>query len=384
MALETQLNRPVMGPCEEEEKRLRVLFCVNWAVDRLSVADSSRFSPGYIIPDQPYWFFKHMRHNIDVDVLDCRSFLGLERIERRWLHCYAFKGLLAWVRSRRYDVILSHGGQMGLVIGLLQSLFPNAAHPPHVMFDVGSISGGEKGTRNRLVYAGCRFATRSLSAAICHSSGQLEFYLNKYPDVAKIAHFIPLGVDTDEFKPEPCPQEDEIICVGYSELRIDQLVQAYAHLDTKTRLVILGVPSDHNIQHPGVVCVPHVNIDEMRRRIRRARFVVLPLPDLGFCIGQQRFLQSMAMGKAVLLPGIPTVVDYIRDGETGFLYDVDSEQDLGDKLRTLLSSDESVRRVGRAARAAIESEFSEAIMADRVAGLLHKLVRNSSTPFSGR
>ena len=47
----------------------------------------------------------------------------------------------------------------------------------------------------------------------------------------------------------------------------------------------------------------------------------------------------MAMGKAVLLPGIPTVVDYIRDGETGFLYDVDSEQDLGDKLRTLLSSD---------------------------------------------
>jgi glycosyltransferase involved in cell wall biosynthesis len=92
----------------------------------------------------------------------------------------------------------------------------------------------------------------------------------------------------------------------------------------------------------------------------------------------------MAMGKAVLLPGIPTVVDYIRDGETGFLYDVDSEQDLGDKLRTLLSSDESVRRVGRAARAAIESEFSEAIMADRVAGLLHKLVRNSSTPFSGR
>jgi len=384
MALETQEIRPAVRPGEDEVRRLRILFCVNWAVDRLSAANSSRFSPGYVIPDQPYWFFKHGRHNVDVDVLDCRSFLGLERIERRWLHFYAFKGLLAWVRSRRYDLVLSHGGQMGLVIGLLQSLFPNVSHPPHVMFDVGSISGGERGTRNRILYAGCKFAAGSLSAAICHSSWQLEFYRDKYPDVARIAHFIPLGVDTDEFRPDPCPQEDEIVCVGYSELRIDQLVRAYAGLHTKTRLVILGVPRDHNIQHPGVVCVPQVSIEEMRRRIRRARFVVLPLPDLGFCIGQQRFLQSMALGKAVLLPGIPAVVDYIRDGETGFLYDVDSEADLADKLRTLLSSEEAVRRVGRAARAASESEFSEAIMADRVAGLLHNIVRNNSTPSSGR
>jgi glycosyltransferase involved in cell wall biosynthesis len=116
----------------------------------------------------------------------------------------------------------------------------------------------------------------------------------------------------------------------------------------------------------------------MRQRIRRAKFVVLPLPNADYCFGQQRLLQSMALGKSVLLPNIPAVCDYIRDGETGFLYDVDSEQHLSTKLQALLFANEIVVRVGLAARTAIETQFSEAIMADRVVALLCDIVRNGS------
>jgi glycosyltransferase involved in cell wall biosynthesis len=264
---------------------------------------------------------------------------------------------------------------MGLVIGLLQSLFPHTSQTPHVMFDVGAISGGYSGMKNRLVTAGCRLAVKSLAGAICHSSHQLEFYRDRYPEVAKVAHFIPLGVDTDEFRPEPSPQEDEAICVGYGGRDWKLLVRAYAGLHTATRLVLLGIPGSEHISHPGVVCVPRVSIDEMRRRIRRAKFVVLPLAKVDFCIGQQTFLQSMALGKSVLVPNIPAVLDYIRDGETGFVYDVDSEQDLSMKLQKLLSDSKTAERVGRAARAATESQFSEAIMAEKVVGLLRGIVR---------
>jgi glycosyltransferase involved in cell wall biosynthesis len=250
------------------------------------------------------------------------------------------------------------------------------------MFDVGAISGGYSGSSNRALTAGCRFAVKSLAGAICHSSHQLEFYRDRYPEVAKVAHFIPLGVDTDEFRPEPSPQEDEAICVGYGGRDWKLLVRAYAGLHTATRLVLLGIPGSEHISHPGVVCVPRVSIDEMRRRIRRAKFVVLPLAKVDFCIGQQTFLQSMALGKSVLVPNIPAVRDYIRDGETGFVYDVDSEQDLSMKLQKLLSDSKTAERVGRAARAATESQFSEAMMAARIVGLLREVVRNGSKPVS--
>jgi glycosyltransferase involved in cell wall biosynthesis len=379
MASETLVNSQVSRLQVNEGKPLRILFCVNWPVEHLKEADSNRFSPDYNVSGKPYWFFKHAPHNIDVDVLDCRSFLGLDRMEQKLAHCYPSKGAIAWVRSRRYDAILSHGGQMGLVIGLLQSLFPYKSQPPHILFDVGAISGGFSGSKNRLITSGCALAVRSLAATICHSSQQLEFYKAKYQEVAKIAHFIPLGVDIEEFHPEPCTQNDEVICVGYAKRDWELLVRAYAGLHTTTRLVLLGIPSSQNIQQPGVVCVPKVNIDEMRRRVRRAKFVVLPLEKTDYCVGQQTFLQSMALGKTVLLPKIPAVCDYIRDGETGFLYEVNSEQDLGRKLQTLLSSNEAVERVGRAARAESEAQFSEAMMADRIVGLLSDLVRNAST-----
>jgi glycosyltransferase involved in cell wall biosynthesis len=352
---------------------LRVLFCVNWPVDTAPEADAARFSPDYKVSEQPYWFFKHGQHNLDVDVLDCRSFLGLHRLERKLVRCYPSKSTLACIRSRRYDIVISHGGQMGLVIALLQTLFPRASDPPHVMFDVGAVSGGYSGSSNPLLIKGCRFAVKSLAGVISHSSHQIDFYQSRYPELASVAHFIPVGVDIDAFCPAPTPQEDEILSIGVDQ-DLSSLVRAYACLNTKTRLVLLGIPSSQKILHPGVECIPPVNIEEMRRLIRRARFVVLPLRNVDFCIGQQRFLQSMAMGKTVLLPDIPAVRDYIRDGETGVLYKAGSEQDLCLKLRQLFTAGEMVQSIGRAARAATETEFSEARMAERIIQLLRNIV----------
>ncbi len=356
---------------------MRALFCVNWPVDHVNAADRTRFSPDYTVPGQPYWFFKHGQHNINVDVLDCRSFLGLHRLERKLVRCYPSKSALAWVRSRRYDVVISHGGQMGLVLALLQTLFGQRFSPPHVMFDVGAISGGSHGWNNPAVINVFGFALKSLAGVICHSSNQLEFYRRQYPSLAEIARFIPLGVDTETFQPKNTAEQDEIICVGYAFRDWKLLVRAYARLNTSTRLVLLGIPTSEYISFPGVECVPRVNIDEMRRRISRARFVVLPIPQVDFCTGQQTFLQSMALGKAVLLSDIPAVVDYITDGETGFLYRVGNEEDLYQKLRLLLSADSTVKRVGQAARQAATTQFSESMMADRVVNFLCDVVRRS-------
>jgi len=371
------LTQPASTSLEDTAEPLRALFCVNWAVDHVDAADGVRFSPDYWIREQPYWFFKHGEYNIDVDVLDCRSFLGVHRLERKFLRCYPSKSTLAWIRSRRYDVVISHGGQMGLVLSLLKTLFRQRLSPPHVMFDVGAISGGSQGWNNPAVINVLRFALKSLAGVICHSSHQLDFYRKQYPGLSEIARFVPLGVDTETFQPQNTPEQDEIICVGYAFRDWKLLVRAYARLNTSTRLVLLGIPTSECVSCPGVECVPRVNIDEMKRRISRSRFVVLPIPQVEFCTGQQTFLQSMALGKTVLVSDIPAVRDYIVDRETGFLYRPGDENDLHQKLQILLSEDGTVKRVGTAARHAVVTQFSESMMADRVVTLLRNVVRHS-------
>jgi glycosyltransferase involved in cell wall biosynthesis len=373
------VTQPTSTPLEDQAEPLRALFCVNWAVDRVVAADGVRFSPDYRIDGQPYWFFKHGEYNIDVDVLDCRSFLGVHRLERKFLRCYPSKSTLAWIRSRRYDVVMSHGGQVGLVLALLQTLLGERLSPPHVMFDVGAISGGSQRWNNSAVINVFSFALKSLAGVICHSSHQLDFYRKQYPGLSEIARFIPLGVDTDAFQPQDTPEQDEIICVGYAFRDWKLLVRAYARLNTSTRLVLLGIPASECVSSPGVECVPRVNIDEMKRRISRSRFVVLPIPQLEFCTGQQTFLQSMALGKTVLISDIPAVRDYIVDSDTGFLYRPGDEDDLYQKLKLLLSADGTVKSVGTAARNAVVTQFSESLMADRVVTLLRDVVRHSQS-----
>jgi glycosyltransferase involved in cell wall biosynthesis len=359
-----------LDPITVKATPLRVLFCVNWAIDHLQEPNRARFSPDYRVPGKPYWFFKHGDYNLDVDTLDCRSFLRIDRLEQPLFRCYPSKATLAWISSRNYDLVVSHGGQMGLVIALLQTLFPRWPSPPHVMFDVGGISAGYGDSDDSTIVRVCRFAAKSLAGVICHNSYLLDFYQRSYPEVAKIAHFIPLGVDTVAFQPQPCEEADEIICVGYAKRDWSLLVRAFARLRTETRLVLLGVPSTDFIIQPGVQCVPRVSIEEMRRRIARARLVVLPLPKVEYSLGQQTFLQSMALGKAVLLPKIPAVVDYIRDGETGFLYEAGNEDDLSRKLEKLLADPETVERVALSGQIATTTHFDEATMADRVAVVL--------------
>src|ERR1700722_14061437 len=106
MTTETPVNLPASRLRENERKPLRILFCVNWPVDRLSEADKTRFSPDYYVPGEPYWFFRHIHENIEVDVLDCRSFLGLDRLERKFARCYPSKATPAWARPRRSDLAL--------------------------------------------------------------------------------------------------------------------------------------------------------------------------------------------------------------------------------------------------------------------------------------
>lgn len=64
------------------------------------------------------------------------------------------------------------------------------------------------------------------------------------------------------------------------------------------------------------------------------------------------FLEAMAMGRCVVAPDVPTMNEYIRDGENGLLYPFDLETMRAGGAALALDEDR-VRRIQRAARASV-------------------------------
>ena len=350
---------------------MRILFCLNWPVDQqiTSLQAADRFSPEYRIAGEPFWFFKHLDASYEVDLLDCRAPFGTHAVELKYTRMLSSQGVTAFVRSRRYDLVVSHGAQSALSFALLQTLL-RRKRTPHVLFDVGRITGDSCNPRR---IAACRYALGSLSAIITHSTAQLFFYREHFPRLAANAHFIPLGVDLDEFTPRTVEVEDQILCIGYAKRDWPTLVNAYTSINTRTKLVFLGIPPENAIAGERIVCLPKSNIEEMRALIARSRLIVLPLPAINYCIGQQTLLQSMAMGKTVLATGIPAMLDYVHHGQDGFLYAPENAADLAEKLRLLLSNPDLVARTGEAARRRVERDFSESVMAETLGKLFRQV-----------
>ncbi|MGA2906131.1 MAG: glycosyltransferase family 4 protein [Terracidiphilus sp.] len=341
---------------------MKILFCVNWAVARLDEPDLHRFCADYISPVQPYWFFRHLCDRHTVDVIDFRGPFGLHRLERSTVRCFPYQSVKAFLRERRYDVVLSHGAQTGLVHSLMSSLI-GRNRPPHFLFDVGALNGG---SANPAAVAACRFAFRSLAGLIYHSSGQAQHYRAHFPELYARSRFIPLGVDAGEFAPQGEATEDQIICVGYAKRDWTTLLEAYSALRTKTRLVLLGMPQPHDPLPQGVMAVPRVNIAEMRQWIARSRFVVLPIPDTPYSVGQQTLLQSMALGKAVVASDIPALRDYAADAMTACFYRPGDAGELTERMAYLLERPDVADDIGRCARQHVINEFSESLMASRI------------------
>jgi glycosyltransferase involved in cell wall biosynthesis len=103
---------------------------------------------------------------------------------------------------------------------------------------------------------------------------------------------------------------------------------------------------------------------------------VMPLPDNPWERGKcgLKALQYMALGIPPVVSPVGVNSEIVGDGTSGFL--AASTTEWVDRLSALLSNDDLRRRIGRAARALVEGEYSAAIHGPRVAHLLREAMAN--------
>lgn len=351
---------------------MKILMLVNWKVQYCEQASTQLLAADYCLKGTPYWFFRYFRNSPQVDVVDIHSFGILERFEKNVLHFYLIQTLRVLPKLGRYDLVISHGMQSGIVMCLWRRFFKTKAR--HVVFDIGSFnSAAESGAELKLM----QWASRSLDGLIYHTLSQKKYYEKCFPWSLNKSYFIRFGCDADFFlsrEPNSKRKRKEnryILCVGSEARDLETLTKAYAELETDVELCIIGEerPSDQK----GVTCRGRCSIQELNSLIAQAEFCILPLFDRNFSYGQMTLQQQMAFGKCVLTARVPSMVDYIRENDTAVAYTPRDVEDCRSKMKLLLDNPRLTESIGQNARRFIAEACNEKIMAGEIEKVLQKL-----------
>jgi glycosyltransferase involved in cell wall biosynthesis len=339
----------------------KILMLVNWDVHRLNGAKDTLQSPNVLREGEKYWFFKYWpNQQVQVDVLDFCKVPLFNHVERWWLKFYVIQALRALPRLGKYDLIISHGAQSGVLLAFIRSILGRRM-PHHLIIDVGCFNGG----RNRkLELLPLRWASRSLAGVVSHNSFQRDYYLKSLPRLADRNLFVPFGTDPEFFKPLDLVEEDCIVSVGYIKRDWDTLLRAFEGLENGVRLKIVGVANKETLNlssriQDRVECMPYIPIQRLKREIARAKFMVIPLPYQKYSFGQMTLLQGMSMQKAVIVTDVPGVADYVRDGKNALLFGPKDWQELRRKMEMLLDRPALRLKLAQNARDTVVTEFSE-------------------------
>jgi len=354
---------------------MKILFLVNWKIHFLERDDETYQAPDKYISGKPYWFFRHFPTNIkvDVDVIDYSALPFMHKLESKYIKFYTIQAIKALINSRHYDLVISHGAQSAVAFAFLRTLMGKKM-PPHLVIDAGCFNGARDDPRELMLI---KMAARSLSGIIYHARIQYDYYARHMSSLLNRTVFIPFGVDSDYFFPQASETGDYILSFGYLKRDYSTLINAWRRLDIKSlKLHIVGMNKigAYGISDlpKNIKCTPRVPISTLKNLIASARFVVIPLPYFRYSYGQMSILQSMSMGKAVIVTRTPGVIDYVIDNENGFFVNPYDINDLSETIAKLLKNPQLSSSVGHNARITVTADFNEKIMAERIYNFIMK------------
>lgn len=356
---------------------------VNWKIEYTDSIPKGKQPPDYYVSGEKYWFFRYFQNqDIDVDVVDISSLPCIEKFEKEKIRFYVLQTLKVLGRLRKYDVVISHGMQSGIVLCLFRRIFGKGKYK-HIVFDIGAFnSAREEGKALKLM----QFASKSLDGVIYHTESQIEYYKKCHPWLVPKSKYIVFGTDVEFFAETNTDVEartleksckivdgndrtvgDYILCAGFHQRDWDTLIKAYALSSQKKKLRLIGNP-DIKIEDSlkqNIEIMNSVSVEEFKNQIRNAYFCVIPLENLNFSFGQMTLLQQMAMGKAVLVADVPSVKAYLGD-QYNLSYKSGDVNDLKQKLDELMEKPDKVNLIGMNAKNIVGDKFDEVKMASKI------------------
>ncbi|HOW98479.1 MAG TPA: glycosyltransferase family 4 protein [Kiritimatiellia bacterium] len=257
-------------------------------------------------------------------------------------------------KSRAYDAVLTMESRTSLAYGWLCSV---AGRPSkQIMTEVFIDQPRPASLFWRLKTALFRWIARRGVGALVLSSAELETVSERFGLPRKKLRFIPLQCTIEQPREAPA-DEGFVLSAGRSLRDYGTVIRAAAGI--RAPVLILCGPADDIPAGPASVTVEReATRERYMDALARCSVVALALQDTLRPTGQVVMLEAMGLGKPVVVTRHAGTVDYIRDGENGFLVEPGDAEGLARKVRMLLDDPALRRRIGRQALADVMEKYS--------------------------
>ena len=349
------------------------------------VADSKRLKVVLIPPEEwlpgmktfvrgecpdPVVFFDLLaiNHGIDVELVDPDVPKWMPLVHRHPIYrgldpVRAIKVLLG---RRNVDVVISVFESSATVLSFLRSWIP--FRPKLIMWD---IAPDEVWRPRRWLQ---NLTVPRVDNILLLSSHQ-QSYLEKRWHAGDKAKMIWQSVDTDFYQPEPAQPQGPVFAIGDDHGRDwSTLIEALAPLDIE---LVLKTRSKIQLPEGALLRVRQisnrVSFRELRELYAKASIVVIPLSETLNVSGVGSVLESMAMGKAMVISDNPPIRDYLEPGKTADVVPVGDALALRVAVVALLSDNDRMENMGRLARERVVNLYGNKVFANRFADALRDI-----------
>lgn len=308
------------------------------------------------------------RYGIDVEIIDpfLSSKLPLLRRHMVYRGVDPFRALKILLLRRDVDLVLSVFESSIAVMTLLRrAMFYK---PKLAIWDVipDEVWKPRKWLQN--------IAFPRVDGLLVLSENQIP-YLGRRWGIAERATPVWQEIDADFYRPQNFNTDGPILAIGDDHGRDwPTLIEALAPLDVdvvvKTKAK-LEVPSNARMRLKQISS--RLSFPELRDLYAKASLVVIPLSETLNVSGVGSVLESMAMGKPLVISDNPPIRDYLEPGRTAEVVPVGDAVKLREAVLGLKADPERMRTMGHLARARAVDLYSAEPYAKRFAEALRSM-----------
>ena len=259
--------------------------------------------------------------------------------------------IIALIRRRHFDVIVSWQMRLGICYGILKRFFHSKKPPIHIIQDFHIDL-----TQTRWLY---RFQIALLKLAIpgidyfcCTSTEEKAIYSQMFKIPHSRINFLPLVDSPDNFEVPSYPEQDYIFSYGNSDRDFDTLIRAVSRLNIKTYILSQKYKTQVPLPENVFIIREFVSDKMVVNWISSSRIVVLPLKDYFVSAGQISMLEVMALARPLIITQNMATKEYAVHKKSALFFEAGNDRELTDHILYLWNHRESAKHIGQQARQA--------------------------------
>lgn len=239
-------------------------------------------------------------------------------------------------------------------------------------FNLGSLSNKWKGFLAGLIL-------QRVDRFIVHSRAEIKSYASWLEIDESRFSFVPLQRGQVPDIAYDSISTPYIVSMGSANRDYKTLIEAVKDLNIPVVIVAKKTLLDNIPDLPQLTKRHGLNEEECLAILKNAKINIVPLLDREVASGQVTFITSMTMGVATIATRCVGTVDYILNGETGFLIAPHDSSALKNTIAKLWNSDLLRTSIATQGKKYAEEHFSDHVAGQNLSSIIDQTLQNKKT-----